>query len=91
MKSGARYANGVKVGLSSLKPLSGYIPQNDMFLGSLTVREHLTFQACVRMDRNITYKQRMERVETVVDMVRISYWKISVLFLMYSVKKGYFV
>ena len=81
MKSGARYANGVKVGPSSLKPLSGYIPQNDMFLGTLTVREHLTFQACVRMDRNIAYKQRMERVETVVDMVRICYRKISCLFL----------
>ena len=69
IESGARYANGVKVNQKSLTSVSAYIQQDDLFIGSLTVREHLTFQACVRMDRNIPYKQRIERVETVAKEV----------------------
>ena len=40
--------------------------QDDLFIGTLTVKEHLVFQAKVRMDRDIPFKQRMERVETVM-------------------------
>ena len=69
IESGARYANGVKVNQKSLTSVSAYIQQNDLFVGSLTVGEHLTFQACVRMNRDISYKQRLERVETVANEV----------------------
>jgi len=40
--------------------------QDDLFIGTLTVREHLTFQAKVRMDKDISYDKRMERVEVVM-------------------------
>ena len=69
--SGARYANGIQVNPNSLTSVSAYIQQDDLFIGSLTVREHLIFQACVRMDRDIPYKQRIERVETVAKEVNI--------------------
>ena len=32
----------------------------------MTVREHLNFQAAVRMDKHLSYKQRMDRVEEVM-------------------------
>ena len=35
------------------------------------MKEHLTFQALVRMDKEIPYKERMKRVETVAKEVRI--------------------
>ena len=72
MESGARYANGISVNPNSLTSVSAYIQQDDLFIGSLTVREHLTFQACVRMDGNIPYSQRIERVETVAKEVTLS-------------------
>ncbi|XP_070548164.1 protein white-like [Ptychodera flava] len=43
-----------------------YVQQEDMFLSTLTVREHLQFQAMLRMDREITGKERHERVEEVI-------------------------
>ena len=44
--------------------------QDDLFIGTLTVKEHLVFQAKVRMDSDIPFSKRMERVETV--MVEVS-------------------
>jgi ABC-type multidrug transport system ATPase subunit len=32
----------------------------------MTVKEHLTFQAMLRMDRSINTKSRLERVEQVI-------------------------
>ena len=68
--SGSRYANGIQVNPNTLTSVSAYIQQDDLFFGSLTVKEHLTFQACVRMDRNIPYKQRIQRVEAVAKEVK---------------------
>lgn len=46
--------------------MSAYIQQDDLFIGTLTPREHLEFQALVRMDREIPYKARMARVDSVL-------------------------
>eukprot|EP00095_Tigriopus_kingsejongensis_P010869 maker-scaffold864_size87066-snap-gene-0.21 protein:Tk10869 transcript:maker-scaffold864_size87066-snap-gene-0.21-mRNA-1 annotation:"protein white" len=64
--SGTRYANGMPVSPNSLTSVSAYIQQDDLFIGTLTPREHLEFQALVRMDRKISYKDRMERVDSVL-------------------------
>ncbi|XP_023332555.1 protein white [Eurytemora carolleeae] len=47
----------------------GYVQQDDLFFGTLTVQEHLTFQAMVRMDKEIPMWKRMERVEEVMKEV----------------------
>jgi len=64
--SGSRIANNRLVTPNSLTSLSAYVQQDDLFIGTLTVREHLTFQALVRMDKNIPYEERMKRVNEVV-------------------------
>lgn len=64
--SGARYANGVTVTPNSLTAVSGYVQQDDLFIGTLSVRETLEFQALVRMERQIPRKFRMARVEAVL-------------------------
>ncbi|XP_069948653.1 protein scarlet-like isoform X3 [Cherax quadricarinatus] len=46
----------------SMTSLAGYVHQDDLFVGSLTVKEHLTFMTRLRMDRRRTHKQRMARV-----------------------------
>ena len=70
--SGARYANGNQITPNSLTSVSAYIQQDDLFIGSLTVKEHLTFQALVRMDKEIPYKERMKRVEIVAKEVEFT-------------------
>lgn len=61
--TGDRRINGHLVDGPTLSALSAYIQQQDLFIGSLTPREHLTFQALLRMQKEIPYKQRLVRVE----------------------------
>lgn len=57
--------NGENVG-ASMTRISAYVQQDDLFIGTLTVREHLVFQALLRMDKHLTYKERMRRVDEVI-------------------------
>jgi len=46
-----------------MAPLSGYVQQDDLFIGSLKVKEHLIFQAMLRMDKSVSKEDKMKRVE----------------------------
>ena len=63
--------NGQKTNSRSLKSRMAYLQQDDLFIGTLTVKEHLMFQSMVRMDREIPYNQRIRRVNEVISEVRI--------------------
>ena len=64
--------NGKTVKLNSvsastqLSKISGYIEQDDTFIGSLTVREHLKFHAMLKLPRTQSYREKMNRVEEVL-------------------------
>jgi len=64
---GQRYLNKAAVQPDSLARISGYVQQNELFIGCLTVKELLRFQALLRMDKHLTYPERMERVEEVIN------------------------
>ncbi|KAB0792488.1 hypothetical protein PPYR_04282 [Photinus pyralis] len=64
--SGMQCANGVRITSNVLTSMLAYVQQEDLFIGTLTVKEHLIFQALVRMDKHIPYKRRMERVQEVI-------------------------
>jgi ABC-type multidrug transport system ATPase subunit len=42
--TGRRAVNGIPVNCTTLASLSAYVQQDDLFIGTLTVREHLVFQ-----------------------------------------------
>ena len=65
--TGERLVNGVPVSPESLTSLSAYVQQDDLFIGTLTVREHLRFQARVRMDSHIPLQMKFDRVEKVIE------------------------
>ena len=71
--SGERLANNRVVTPTSLTAVSAYVQQDDLLLGALTVREHLTFQALLRMDSGIPDKMRFSKVEEVIEEV----WRIT--------------
>lgn len=71
--SGSTLVNGVPIDADTLKLLSAYIQQEDIFIGTLTAREHLRFQALLRMDKQYSYKQRMARVEDVLQQASIEH------------------
>ncbi|XP_014285221.1 protein white [Halyomorpha halys] len=70
--TGRRALNGIPVNAKTLSSLSAYVQQDDLFIGTLTVREHLIFQALVRMDRHIPLETRMARVEEVISELTLS-------------------
>jgi len=64
--SGSRYVNGMLATQDSLTSISAYIEQDDLFIGTMTPREHLTFMASVNMNADIPHSQRMQRVDAVI-------------------------
>ena len=66
--------NGTPIkSLDSIASISGYVQQDDLFIGSMTVREHLIFQAMLRMNKNASKQERMDRVNKVIDDVKASH------------------
>lgn len=63
---GSLYVNGRKVTPTLLTSRSAYVQQDDLFIGTMTVKEQLVFQANLRMDKDIPTHRRMERVEEVM-------------------------
>lgn len=70
--NGTRALNGQPATPDAIAALSAYVQQQDLFIGTLTVREHLIFQALVRMDREIPYTQRMHRVQEVISELALT-------------------
>jgi len=68
---GSLRVNGALVGDgSAVASLSGYVQQDDAFVGMLTVREHLWFQAMLRMDRQLSDDERNVKIDEVIREVR---------------------
>ncbi|XP_072038572.1 broad substrate specificity ATP-binding cassette transporter ABCG2-like isoform X1 [Amphiura filiformis] len=45
---------------------SGYVVQDDVVMGTLTVRENLAFSASLRLSKKISKKEKKERVEDII-------------------------
>ncbi|XP_033221030.1 ABC transporter G family member 3-like [Belonocnema kinseyi] len=70
--SGTMAANGQRVTSSVLTSRMAYVQQDDLFIGTLTVQEHLLFQARVRMNRQIPFIQRVQRVDEVISELALT-------------------
>uniref|UniRef100_A0A915BJQ1 ABC transporter domain-containing protein n=1 Tax=Parascaris univalens TaxID=6257 RepID=A0A915BJQ1_PARUN len=64
--SGVVLVNGESISRKTMRHLSAYVQQNDCFIGTMTVREHLLFSAKLRMGKEFTHEQRLEKVEDVI-------------------------
>jgi ATP-binding cassette subfamily G (WHITE) protein 2 len=63
---GVSKINGVPYSNAELKTLSGYVMQDDLLNGNLTVQETLNFTADLRLPSNMTAEERKERVEEAI-------------------------
>lgn len=55
--------------VEEIASISGYVQQDDLFIGTLTVKENLIFQAMLRMDKYFSSQDRLQRVEEVMQDV----------------------
>lgn len=58
--------NGQIADVDMITSISAYVQQYDLFLPTLSVREHLTFQSLVRMDPSISDETKTQRINTVM-------------------------
>ena len=65
--------NGRAANANNITALSAYVQQDDLFIGTLTVREHMRFQARVRMDQCVHDQVRETRVEQILQDVSALY------------------
>ena len=65
--------NGAKYDNAELKRIAGYVMQDDMLNGYLTVEETLMYTAELRLPRGFTNKQRKERVQDVMEDLGLSH------------------
>lgn len=64
--SAVRALNGLPVNAKQLRSKCAYIQQDDLFIGSLSAREHLIFQAMLRLDRHMPYREKLLKVDEVI-------------------------
>lgn len=65
--SGEVFVNGRPIkSLASISAISAYVQQDDLFVGHLRVKEHLIFQAMLRMSKHTNKEERMRRVMEVI-------------------------
>ncbi|XP_031559327.1 broad substrate specificity ATP-binding cassette transporter ABCG2-like isoform X2 [Actinia tenebrosa] len=66
--SGTVLVNG-KLQPNNFKCATGYVVQDDVIMGTLTVRENLSFSAALRLPKSLSKQERKERVnEILVDL-----------------------
>lgn len=58
--------NGVEVNKHVLRKIAAYVQQDDLFLGTMTVLEHLRFMALMRMGKHYSACERERRVQNVM-------------------------
>lgn len=57
----------------NFKCMSGYVLQDDVIMGTLTVQENLMFSANLRLPKTVSYSEKLNRVEEAMEDLRISH------------------
>ncbi|NXR72238.1 ABCG2 protein, partial [Pycnonotus jocosus] len=57
---------------ANFKCTSGYVVQDDVVMGTLTVRENLNFSAALRLPKSVKEKEKNERVDQVIKELGLS-------------------
>lgn len=70
--SGRILINGASPTRRQFKRMTGFVDQDDSLMGTLTVRETLTYAALMRLPRKMPLKTKQRRVEDVIQELGIS-------------------
>ncbi|UJR27397.1 hypothetical protein I4U23_008687 [Adineta vaga] len=62
--------NGTNMG-RNINRVSGYVQQEELFIPSMTTREHLHFHAMLRLNRDVSKQQRVGRVDELLEFLNL--------------------
>ncbi|CAF1073260.1 unnamed protein product [Adineta steineri] len=63
--------NGTNMG-RNINRVSGYVQQEELFIPSMTTREHLHFHAMLRLNHDISKDQRIARIDEMLDLFNLN-------------------
>ncbi|XP_014276473.1 protein scarlet isoform X2 [Halyomorpha halys] len=69
---GEIHLNGRPVDKELMLKMCGFVPQHDLAIETLTVREHLNFMATLKMDRRVSASQRNRIVHSLIQDLGLS-------------------
>lgn len=70
-ESGVVMVNGEIVTDDKLRTICAFVYQDDVMYTSLTVREHITLAAMLRLPKEMPKEEKLQRVEDVIDMLAL--------------------
>jgi len=76
---GGVYINEQKGTLSAIRGCLGFVPQNDVMITTLSVRDVLLHAARTRMPREVPDAQKIERVDQVMDALSLTHIQNSII------------
>ncbi|XP_065053013.1 protein white-like isoform X1 [Rhopilema esculentum] len=76
--SGSIKVNGQEIG-KKMKTISAYVQQEDLFIGTLTVREHLIFQALLRIDSTLSKEEKYAKADKVIHELGLTKCKDTII------------
>nr|APD26533.1 ATP-binding cassette transporter subfamily G-like 5 protein [Brachionus koreanus] len=63
--------NGIQTDWDMITRYSGFVQQDDLFHGVLTVREHLTFVTMLKLGNEYSREERFQRIDEVIQEVNL--------------------
>jgi len=76
--TGTISVNGESITPTVMSRISGFVQQEDLFMGTLRVKEHLLFHANLRM-KNTTKQEKKEKIEAVMKTVGLKKCEDSII------------
>ncbi|XP_062205285.1 ABC transporter G family member 25-like isoform X2 [Phragmites australis] len=70
-KDGIVLINGKPGSMQSYKKITGFVPQDDIVHGNLTVEENLWFSACCRLSKGMSRSDKVRVLEWVIGSLRL--------------------
>lgn len=67
--SGEVLVNGNAVDVSKIKKISGFVFQQDVILGTMTVREAISMSATLRLGKNVPEAEKQTKVEHTIELL----------------------
>jgi ATP-binding cassette subfamily G (WHITE) protein 1 len=69
--SGEISVNGESIGLKTIKKISGFVFQDDLILGTMTVKEAISMSATLRLPKEMSAEEKNKRVEDIIALLSL--------------------
>ncbi len=71
--------NGEHIDIKTMKKMSGFVFQDDVILGTMTVKEAISMSAILRLSKSFSTEQKMAKVDEMISMLNLEKCKDTIV------------